>query len=552
MKVIDTLSLERKVCVVPPANVHDVQFPGVERLEYPARRCCAALHVISGLTAALVVWSAVARIDLVAQSPGTLIPRGDVKTIQPPSDGTILKIFAKEGQHVRQGDRLALMDRVPLAADVQRTQHELKLCKSERSRHLSAAEALNAAVENPGKFPDAEYDTATVGSEISELYSAYKKLQEDKLDFTEKSSAIGMDSDRINLKAKLDRLSEQRKSLESFIKHKKIEFATKERATQEYVEELKRQVAQAKAARQKLMDSVAKTKEQVRCFEAIYNGGAISRVALLDASKRLDEAEQAVLQTDARISSEENRVSQNQLSLIEVKAASLAAIRQSEAEVERINIDMSNTKLQFRDIERKLNLSRANFQAALARTRAAFQQETDALADCDNRIKVLEVALGSSKHTYDIAEIHAPVDGTVTAIKITTDGQVVARGEGLMTIVPSHAGYLVEAHVANRDFGFIQLNQTAKIKLDAFPYQDYGIIHGKVVEIESQPQQDKDIGSYFNVRIEPSRDWVVARGRNISLTNGMTAQTEIVIRNKTVLELVLEPFAKLTDVSLKH
>ncbi len=537
---------------MPCPNANDGEVIGVERLEYPAQRCSVALHVIGVLILCLLIWSAIARIDLVAESKGKLIPKGDVKIIQPPSDGTILKVFVQEGQRVKTGDKLALMDRLPLAAELETTKQNLALRRAECQRHENAIKALRTAIQNPAGIADIQLEVGTAGGVLSELYSAYKKMQEDEIDSSQKLINSGTTSAQQNLNEKLSRLTEQRECLRVFIEQKKSEFSTKEKEMRELNVALKQQVEQAKLARQKLLNSVNKTKEQVKCYEAIYNGGAISRVTLLDVSKNLDDCERSLLETDAKIASDQHRVSQNALNLTELKAASKAVLNQSEADMKRIDVDLSNTKMQVRNIDRNFSLAGAEFRSVMVRAKAAIQKETDSLADCIGQVQVLESALTSAKHAYEIAEIHAPEDGIATAIKVKVNGQVVRRGEELMTIVPSKNGFFIEACVANRDFGFISLNQTAKIKLDAFPYQDYGIIQGKVVEIESQPQQDKDRDSYFKIRIEPSRDWVTVQKNRVALTNGMTAQVDLIIRSKTVLEMLFEPLTKLSDISLKN
>ena len=52
-----------------------------------------------------------------------------------------------------------------------------------------------------------------------------------------------------------------------------------------------------------------------------------------------------------------------------------------------------------------------------------------------------------------------------------------------MTISPHNGRLQVEALVANLDIGFVKLGQEASVKVDAFPFTRFGVLHGKVVAI---------------------------------------------------------------------
>ena len=75
---------------------------------------------------------------------------------------------------------------------------------------------------------------------------------------------------------------------------------------------------------------------------------------------------------------------------------------------------------------------------------------------------------------------------------MTTIGQVVTTGQQLAVITPNGGKLQVEALVANLDIGFVKLGQPAVIKVDAFPFTRFGVLHGKVVKIASGaiPEQE--------------------------------------------------------------
>lgn len=64
-----------------------------------------------------ILWSVLGHINEVAVAPGKVIPTGQVKTIQVKNKSIVKEIHVKEGQHVKKGDTLVVMDPTSTDAD---------------------------------------------------------------------------------------------------------------------------------------------------------------------------------------------------------------------------------------------------------------------------------------------------------------------------------------------------------------------------------------------------------------------------------------------------
>ncbi|MBP0573889.1 HlyD family efflux transporter periplasmic adaptor subunit, partial [Mycobacterium tuberculosis] len=71
----------------------------------------------------------------------------------------------------------------------------------------------------------------------------------------------------------------------------------------------------------------------------------------------------------------------------------------------------------------------------------------------------------------------------MTALAVTTVGQVVGAGTELMRIVPDDGDLEVEAYLRNRDIGFVHVGQEAIVKVDSFPFTRYGSIDADVLRV---------------------------------------------------------------------
>jgi hemolysin D len=82
---------------------------GVERSP-PSPLPRVVLTLLTALLAAMLVWAAFGRLDIVAVADGKLVPQGFVKIVQPTDSGVVREILVREGDRVAAGQTLVRMD----------------------------------------------------------------------------------------------------------------------------------------------------------------------------------------------------------------------------------------------------------------------------------------------------------------------------------------------------------------------------------------------------------------------------------------------------------
>jgi HlyD family secretion protein len=132
-------------------------------------------------------------------------------------------------------------------------------------------------------------------------------------------------------------------------------------------------------------------------------------------------------------------------------------------------------------------------------------------------------------------------------IKVAKPGATVQSGEELLSIFPKDEALILEGKVLNRDIGFIKPGMKVKVKLETFPYQEFGILNGTVVKVSPNAVQEQEIGLIYPVQVELEQDGVQINGAAVELTPGMAATAEIVIRQKTILSFLIEPLVARWD-----
>lgn len=241
--------------------------------------------------------------------------------------------------------------------------------------------------------------------------------------------------------------------------------------------------------------------------------------------------------------------------------------------------DLNKEVASERDDEGQILQSRA---AAITLQTQIVEAKEKFLADYSNALEMAEATydlvsqdLLKAKAALDHTHITAPIDGTVQELAVTTVGQVVNAGQQLMTVVPDSATLEIEALIENKDIGFIQVGQTAVIKIDTFPFTRYGTASGRVIKVsrdavdqdeaqaatstQSKPVQPAASAAsptpatknlVYPVTIALDRNTMVIDGVVTPLAPGMTTSVEIKTGRRTVAEYILSPLEQTVSNAL--
>jgi HlyD family secretion protein len=105
--------------------------------------------------------------------------------------------------------------------------------------------------------------------------------------------------------------------------------------------------------------------------------------------------------------------------------------------------------------------------------------------------------------------------------------------------------------LTNKDIGFVTQGQKADVRIDSFPYSEYGDIKGKVLSIGSDALPPDQFNQYyrFPTKIHLDQQFLsLKEGHKMPLQSGMGVTVNIKVNeNRTVLSLFTELFTKKVD-----
>ncbi|HEY5208987.1 MAG TPA: HlyD family type I secretion periplasmic adaptor subunit [Stellaceae bacterium] len=161
-----------------------------------------------------------------------------------------------------------------------------------------------------------------------------------------------------------------------------------------------------------------------------------------------------------------------------------------------------------------------------------------------------------------MAVLTSPGKAVVLEIADRTAGSVVREAEPLITLVPLDRPTEIEVSVDTADIGHLKAGEEARIKLDAFPYQRFGTLTGKVAVISGDSfVADKggkdgaggEAKPYYRVRIALDGG---KRLRNVpadfQLIPGMTTTAEIKSGSRRLISYLLYPLTRGFDEAFRE
>lgn len=183
------------------------------------------------------------------------------------------------------------------------------------------------------------------------------------------------------------------------------------------------------------------------------------------------------------------------------------------------------------------------------RTRIAFVAETQRLlaerrSQAALRREQLVQELAKTEQRSRLSQLVAPVGGTVQQVAVHTDGGVVTPAQVLMIVVPRDAEVTAEVAIDNKDIGFVNAGDAARIKLETFPFTRYGTVDAAVTRVTADAVTDDKKGAVFLASLRLGRSTINVEGKQVTLAPGMNVTAEIRTGERRVIEYLLSPVQK--------
>jgi HlyD family secretion protein len=194
---------------------------------------------------------------------------------------------------------------------------------------------------------------------------------------------------------------------------------------------------------------------------------------------------------------------------------------------------------------RELELARARAEWSLVAQRARSRWESE-LGAARMRLEELRSRLQELGEERALYTVRAPVGGTVEQVTALSPGSFLQAGEQLAIISPDTT-LVADIYVTPRDIGLLRVGTVARLLVDAFDYNVWGVVPARVTQI-SDDFILLDRRPVFKVRCELERhELTLPNGVRGALRKGMTLQARFLIARRSLLQLIHDDLSSWLD-----
>ncbi len=174
--------------------------------------------------------------------------------------------------------------------------------------------------------------------------------------------------------------------------------------------------------------------------------------------------------------------------------------------------------------------------------------------------KVIELGFAKKQIEAEIKEINfdkkktvlvSPVKGKVFNLISVSEGFAANQGETLLKIVPS-GDTEAKIFLKNSDIGFVKINMKAKIRVDAYPFTEFGSINGVLKSIGDEViRSNQEVqNSLFPAYVSLENQYLEKNGEKLIVRSGQSVSVNLIVRNRRIISLLTDAVDKAID-SLK-
>ena len=200
------------------------------------------------------------------------------------------------------------------------------------------------------------------------------------------------------------------------------------------------------------------------------------------------------------------------------------------------------SSLDYRNEQSKLiakQLSLPQINATIVSNESQQNEKSKEIAELENQVIVQKnifiQSLQTIKSQIQAWEfkylLKAPVSGTVSFSGFFQENQEMKTGQTLFYIQPDSTVYFVEMLIPQYNFGKVKTGQQVLLKFQAYPYEQYGSVVGKIEYINTSPSD-----SGYLAKVSLPNGLITNYKQPLLYHIGLFAQADIITENRRLSE----------------
>ena len=445
-------------------------------------------YFLAIFTAIALPWTMLAQVDETGTARGRLEPSGKTFILDAPVAGTVAAINVKAGDVVEAEQTLLELESDLVSAELQQLQTQLLGQQNQLNQLELLKKQLLLTVdtqeqESQGQKLEKQAQVAQAQQQLKFYQTSYDSQQEEKL---------------------------------------------------AQVNQAKQDVAYAQTALNSAQKVLDKAQKEIERYRNALKQGIISEVQVVEQENIIAERQQAFDQAQSELQQAKLRLAEQQNNYAQV--------------VRRAKSDIEEARLRLQEQDKGDRTLTHTGKLAVLRSKEQLKNTESEIATLNTEIAQSKSQIASAQYELKQRVLKAPVSGTVFELPVQKPGEVLQPGDAIAEIAPKGSSLVVMAEMATAESGSLSKGMPVKLKFDAYPFQDYGIVSGKLINISPTSKvTETEAGQVvsYKLEIELARDCLPTANQCIALRPGDTVTAEVVVRQRRIIDLILDPFKKL-------
>ncbi len=211
---------------------------------------------------------------------------------------------------------------------------------------------------------------------------------------------------------------------------------------------------------------------------------------------------------------------------------SIMSMHAKENELTSLNASISNARISNLELQRQV----LELRLQQSSEEISYQQ------DIHREVRQMMASMAAWKETYAFL---APFPGRVSLQNVWSRGQHINIGD-LVASVSRSEGLIISGRlkVPSSGFGKVKKGQRVIVRLNGYPYMEFGVLSGVVSTISSVPEQSSG-GLVYTVTVTFPNGMETTYHRTLPFVQQMDGQAEIVTEDMRLIEQFVRPIRSL-------
>ena len=440
------------------------------------------------------IWVSMSRIDKTGTARGRLVPKDKTIVLDAPVVGKVTSVQVKEGDTVKTGQILAKLESDLILNQLDEWQEK----QTGQQNRLVQLELIKNQL----------------------MLSLRTQEQQNKAQQLEKKSQIEQSRQNLN-------------SLQGLYNVEKEEALAK-------VDQVKQTIESSRAENRLAEIALAGVEQKIPRYQKAFEDGIIPLDRLQDLEQEAKENQERILQSKSQVQQAQSQLKEQQRSYQRI-------IQEKELGIEQAELILQEQQ--------------RSYQSLMHSGKLALLKNQEQIKDIETQITTLKAEIAQTNRQVASLSLQlkqrivkAPANGIVFHLPLSGVGDVVNPGDTIIEIAPENSTLILKALMSPKESGSLKVGMPVKMKFDAYPFQDYGIVKGRLIWISpnskyleiAQGRQE-----VFELKIELDRPYIENHKQRIMLTPGQTATAEVIVEQRRIISLILDPFKKLRTSGLE-